>query len=472
MSLGRIPVRLRLALGAALTFGALLAAVGTLVQVRHASDLDATIDQDLAVRAAALADAAGGGHADLAATPLGERDEALAAIATPAGAVVDATANVDAAALRRALGRAGGRGPRLVDAALPGFDHGVRLRIGPLGDGRVGVVGTALADRDEALASLRRDLLVAAPLAAVCAGLLAWAFAAAALRPVERMRARAAGISAGSGASRLPLPPADDELRRLAGTLNAMIARLQDAAARERRLVADASHELRTPLALLRTEIDLALDGASSREELLAALRAASRDVDRLAALVDDLLLLARADDERLDLDRRELHVGGLLAHVAERFATAARAAGRRLDVDAAPGLAVLADGGALERALGNLVGNALQHGAGAVVLEAEVRTGSVVLHVRDEGGGSGVPERLFERFHRGAGATGDGAGLGLAIVAAIARAHGGSAGAAARPGCFDAWLLVPAAYGSRCAASGVKAGVQTATYSAPSGVE
>ena len=233
----------------------------------------------------------------------------------------------------------------------------MRVLAVPAGGGRIAVAGTALADRDEALAELRRELLLALPFVIGGAALLSYAFAAAALRPVEHMRRRAATVSAERGDERLPVPPADDELARLGATLNSMIDRMRAALDRERRFAADASHELRTPLALLRTELDLALDGDRTQAELVAALRSASEETERLIRLADDLLLLARADDDRLALRPAPVDAAALARRTADRFGAAAAEQGRTIVVDCPPGVRLTADEAAIERALANLVG-------------------------------------------------------------------------------------------------------------------
>ena len=136
----------------------------------------------------------------------------------------------------------------------------------------VAVVGSSLGDRDEALGNLARLLLIGGPIALLLASLAGYWMAGAALRPVDAMRRRAAEISASEPGARLPVPEADDELRRLGETLNAMLGRLEEALERERRFVDDASHELRTPLALHKIELELALLHAAERG------RAARRD--------------------------------------------------------------------------------------------------------------------------------------------------------------------------------------------------
>ena len=141
---------------------------------------------------------------------------------------------------------------------------------------------------------------IGGPVALLLASLAGYVLAGAALRPIEAMRRRAQEISTASLDERLPVPAARDEVARLGETLNAMLARIEDGLARERRFVADASHELRTPLALLKTELELALRRARSPEELQAAIESAAGETDRLARMADDLLLLARSDQGQL----------------------------------------------------------------------------------------------------------------------------------------------------------------------------
>jgi signal transduction histidine kinase len=227
------------------------------------------------------------------------------------------------------------------------------------------------------------------------------------------------------------VPPANDELRRLGLTLNEMLARLESALKREREFVADAGHELRTPLALLRAELDYALQHAEDEAELREALGEASAETDRLVQLAGDLLLIAGSDREQVPLRVESISAAELLESVRNRFAWRAAQAGRALEVDAVSGLTFSGDRLRLEQALGNLVENALRHGSGGVRVKARRLDGEVRLSVSDEG--AGFPEqfvdRAFDRFTRADAAHGGGgAGLGLAIVDAIARAHGGTA--------------------------------------------
>ena len=287
----------------------------------------------------------------------------------------------------------------------------------------------AIGDRDELLASLLTLLLVIGPLALLLAAFAGYRLAGAALRPVESMRREAAEISSETSGRRLPVPEARDEVRRLGETLNEMLERLDEGLLRERRFVADAGHELRTPLALLRTELELALRRPRSPEELEAAIRSATEEVERLIRLAEALLVLDSSGGRALQLG--ELDARELLDAVARRFAARADADGRAIEVEG--GGSFRGDRDRLEQALGSLVDNALTHGEATVRLEAERVGDSIVLRVTD--GGPGFPDdflpHAFERFSRADEArTGGGAGLGLAIVDAVARAHGGRASA------------------------------------------
>ncbi len=311
------------------------------------------------------------------------------------------------------------------------------------------VVAESLEPREEALHRLVREFMLGGSVALLLAILAGYAVAAAALRPVEAMRRRAAAIGAATPEKRLPVPPTRDELSRLAETLNDMLGRLQSALEHERRFVDDASHELRTPLALLKTELEIALRQPRSRDELENALRSAADETDRLTRLAEDLLLVARADEGRLPIRLEHVSARQLLVDVAARFEVRGSEHGRPIVVADGPEAAVEADATRLEQALGNLVDNALVHGDGEVVLSVRESGDSVELHVSDHGSGfpRGFVDRAFDRFSRADEARGrGGTGLGLAIVDLIARAHGGSASVATAPGGgADAWIALPA---------------------------
>jgi signal transduction histidine kinase len=319
------------------------------------------------------------------------------------------------------------------------------------------VVGTSLRQYDATLATLRRALLLGAPLALAAMALLVYAMAASALRPVERMRSQAARLSGDGLEERLSVPAARDELSRLAETLNDLLSRLALAVQRERRFVADASHELRTPLALLRAEIELALDRPRRADELTAALRSAGDETDRLTQLAEDLLLLARLQPSGVPIRIASIDARELLGGIGSRFGQRAERDGRAIDI-AGERTLFEADRLQLEHALTNVVENALRHGAGEIRLSATRSAATVVLEVSDEG--PGFPDAFlphaFERFARADESRhGRGTGLGLAIVAAIVDAHGGTVTAVNQPsGSAMVRIVLPAA-GARRAQSG-----------------
>ena len=311
-------------------------------------------------------------------------------------------------------------------------------------------VGTSREDLDDALWGVRTQLLIGGPLALLLASGAGYLAARTALRPMERMRQHADAISAHSSGERLPLPAARDEVRRLGLTLNRMLDRLDaglqrdderrgrwvrfdrlDAGLqRERRFVAEASHELRTPLALLKLELDLALAHQRPADELLAALHSADEEVDRLTRLSDDLLLLAASQDGRSQPDRTDVDVGSMLETLAARFSARAQQEGRRITVASEGRLVARAHAGRLERALSNLVDNALRHGAGDVELSSHWSEGQVSILVIDHGTGmdDAFHARAFESFSRASTARSqDGQGLGLTIVHAIVSEHQGT---------------------------------------------
>jgi heavy metal sensor kinase len=416
-----LPLRLRLTLAFAVVMAALLAILGVFLYVQLQATLDEQLDQSLRTRAAAAEGLPPGGR-------VGD-DEGFVQVVDGAG---------EGPLTASELERARREGEVFVRrGGVPGVDDGpVRILARPGGEGIV-VAGTSLEDRDEALAALVAQLAIGGPVALLIASLAGYALAGATLRPVESMRRRAAEISGTVGGRRLPEPDRDDEIARLARTLNEMLARIEAGFERERRFVAEASHELRTPLASLKAELELALRRPRSAEELEAAIASAAEETDRLAALAEDLLVLARSDEDALRLSPEPLSTRELLESVAARFGARAEDLGVSLNVRAPDGLALVADRARLEQALGNLVDNALRFGAGAARLEASSANGSVALRVSDDGPGfpAELLPRAFERFSRADEARSrGGAGLGLAIVAAIARAHGGTASAANAP--------------------------------------
>lgn len=447
--LARLPIRVRLTAAFAGAMALLLAALGAFLWLELRARLDETIDDSLRSRLGEVT-ALSGDIDRNSATYFGDEDETFVQVIRPDGSLAHASAvagNDPLLEPDRIL--AGGGEPVLVDGVTaPGIDGEARL-LGwrpPGGDGRFVIVGASLDDRDETLANLAALLAIGGPVALLIASGAGYLVAGRALGPVEAMRRRAAEISASAPDERLPVPGADDEIRRLGETLNEMLARLEAAIERERRFVDDASHELRTPLALHKTELELALRYGGDADEMRAAIASAVVEVDRLVQLAEDLLVVARAGDGELQLAMADVSVSDLFATLDQRFRTRAEREGRSISYTGADGRVVRGDRLRLEQALTALVDNALRHGSGAIRVEARAGSGGAVeLHVLDQGRGFplGFVQRAFERFSRADEARGrGGTGLGLAIVRTIAEAHGGGANARNRPdGGADAWI-------------------------------
>jgi heavy metal sensor kinase len=442
----------RLTLVFALAMAVVLLLAGWLVYARVSHNLDVALDEQLRARAQDVS-ALVRRENSLTSTHgvLIEHGETFAELLSVSGSVIDATTPIGRTSLLSPpdLARAVRSPVFLERTSAPGLDEPSRMLALPIqrgGSRYVLVVGATLGNKADALRLLRNAFLIGGPLALILASLAGYGLAGAALRPIEAMRRRAADISASSLDDRLPVGPSRDEVSRLGETLNAMLTRIGDGLARERRFVADASHELRTPLALIKTELELALRRSRSTEELEAAIRGAAEDTERLSRIADDLLLLARAEQGRVPLRREPVDVADVLEAVAGRFRSRAESERRDLSVTADDPLVVSADRLLLEQALGNMVDNAFTHGAGRVTLKVEQRNGSAELHVLDEG--TGFPpdflHHAFERFSRAQKTTADGSGLGLAIVETIAEAHEWQARAANAPGGgTDVWLAL-----------------------------
>jgi heavy metal sensor kinase len=293
-------------------------------------------------------------------------------------------------------------------------------------------VGMSLEASQRTLSRYMTILVVLVPLAVGLAAVGGALVARRALRPVDTMSLTARRITAEDLTQRLPLRGTGDELDRLAETLNAMLARLEDAFAEVRRFAADAAHELRTPLTVLRGEIEVALRGERSPDEYRRVLQSSLEEVERLTHLAEDLLLLSRfsvtvsAPRQRVELEPLvvdALDVGTQLAHRR----------GVSIASTALMPASVVGDAAALRRALLNLIDNAVKYTPPGGKIEVSLirgdRTASIV--VRDTGIGiaPGDQNRIFQPFVRLESAresTEGGAGLGLSIARSIVMAHGG----------------------------------------------
>jgi len=297
----------------------------------------------------------------------------------------------------------------------------------PTGDAIV-VVAQSLGTVDASVATVERLLLFGFPVVLLVVAGSVYYVVGKTLRPVEEIRRRVAAIGATDLDMRVPVPAADDEVGRLALTMNSMLDRLQDSQATQRRFVADASHELRSPLAAIRATVEVGLEhpGTQPWDDAAPAVLA---ETERLSRLVDDLLLLARSDEIDSPRDHHDVDLDDIMMIEADRLG---RLGHIDVSVDVAPAR-VAGDRQQLERLVRNLCDNAVRYAASSVALSVGIDGAWAVLVVQDDG--PGIPladrDRVFDRFVRldpARDRLSGGAGLGLAIVFEVARAHGGTA--------------------------------------------
>jgi heavy metal sensor kinase len=279
-----------------------------------------------------------------------------------------------------------------------------------------------------------------------------WVVAGRVLAPIGRITGVAREIQATDLSRRIRLQGPNDELKQLADTFDAMLARIDAAFSAQQQFLADASHELRNPLAIIRTNADLALtDKDPQVDELRQAVVVVKRASDRMARLVDDLLALARRESPTFAIEQVDL--GQAVTEASEEFLAPAEARGIVLDRAVAPGVVVMGDSDALKRAVANLLENAvrLAPAGSRIRLAVGSERGLAWVAVSDEGPGiaSEHQPRVFDRFWRadqGRSRADGGTGLGLSIVRQIAQSHGGDVQLQSKLGVgstFTIWLPV-----------------------------
>jgi two-component system OmpR family sensor kinase len=305
-------------------------------------------------------------------------------------------------------------------------------------------MGRSITTRDQSISALGANLLIAGIVAVVVAFGLGWVLAGMSLRPIHRLTHTAQTIGAERDFSRrVEHTGPDDEVGRLAKTLNGMLSELQaayqqvgQALEMQRRFVADVSHELRTPLTTLNGNVELLRReppiSTEDRSEVLSDMAGESK---RLIRLVNDLLALARADARR-PLQSEPTPVKPIVEEVCRQARLLAP--DREVNCDPLPDVAVLGQADALKQVLLILLDNALKHADGPIAVAGEVVAKQVTVSVSDSGPGI-EPElwpSLFERFSRGR-TSGDenSTGLGLAIAKALVEAQGGTLTIGSQPG-------------------------------------
>ncbi len=334
------------------------------------------------------------------------------------------------------------RGVRPFDGVLDSGGRRYLLWTQAAPDGTVVVTGADLQPIDASQTALAR-LLIEVGLSVGAASLFGgWLLAGRALRPVDRLVDDASAMGPSNLERRLSSPARMDEIGRLTLTLNGMLDRIAESVERQRLFVAMASHELRAPLAALRAELDDADRDDTSLGEYRQAVQDAHGDVIRLSSLTTSLLELAATQEDSQQVERRPIRLRDIVSAVVRGVDPLVRQRDAGIGIDV-PDVVVRVDRTRVERALGNLVDNALTYGGLGTKVEVRCRIDgesgarTLTFEVLDRGPGLGTdpPGRLFEPFVRGAQATGSGSGLGLATVASAVRAHGGAFGAANRDG-------------------------------------
>ena len=289
------------------------------------------------------------------------------------------------------------------------------------------VVASSVETQRDTVTTVTTYLLIGFPSLLVLVGVATWLLVGRALRPVEQIRSRVHGIGVGQLADRVPVPAAEDEVARLAVTMNEMLDRLQAGQETQRRFVADASHELRSPIASLMAALDVIVadDSGRAAPELHQVMQA---ETERMRRLVEDLLLLAKADDTGLQIQRTDVDLDDLVGVELRRLRT-----GNAVSVEGVvPPVRVTGDAAKLSQVLRNLADNAVQAAHGKVRFTLAEAAGTATVTVEDDGDGIPALERsrVFERFVRldASRARGSGgSGLGLAIVREVVRGHGGT---------------------------------------------
>jgi signal transduction histidine kinase len=301
-------------------------------------------------------------------------------------------------------------------------------------------VGTTYDVVAESAAALARALVLIVPLLVAAMGAIVWWLVGRTLQPVENMRLEVAEIGATDLGRRVPRPGTNDEIDRLAATMNEMLARLESSISRQQSFVADASHELRGPLTRIRGELEVDLADSPDPEQR-SILKGLLEEVVGLQHMVEDLLFLARADGRAAPKAFRGLDLDDLVLKEAKRIQSRQRV---QVDLSAVSGAQVLGDVSQLARAIGNILDNAERHASTRINLSLDESEGVAILVIGDDGPGISDQdsERIFERFTRldeaRTAGTG-GSGLGLAISKEIVERHDGTL-----------TLLPPAGLGAR----------------------
>lgn len=305
-------------------------------------------------------------------------------------------------------------------------------------------VGTSIEGVQHTLNLLFLLLLSLSPLVILIACLGGWWLSGRALKPVNDITAAALNISIENLSQRLPVPKTGDELARLTNVLNTMLARLEAAVRTLSQFVADASHEFRTPLAVIRTTAELALRRAREPEAYRDSLQQIAAEVERMTALVEDLLTLARSDTGAADMPLSPLDLREILGDVISEMKSVAEFRQVHIKSDLGDRKAMISGNrAALRRVFLVVLDNALKYSAQGGEVVVTLANNSI--EIRDFGTGIGETDlpHIFQRFYQADRARSQGGyGLGLSLAESIVKAHGGSIHVSSAPGAGSSFLI------------------------------
>ena len=314
-------------------------------------------------------------------------------------------------------------------------------------------VGMSLENVEDARSRFIFILLLLTPVALAGSALGGWFLARRALTPVDAMVEATRRIEAEDLTKRIPALPSDDELGRLSAVINDMLARLERSFTAVRRFSADAAHELRTPLTILKGEMEIALRSSQAPADIRQTLMSCLEEVERLNALVEDLLLMARMEGNALSVASKPVDLAEILADAGPALNELSARAGNTCTVVTSQPVWIMGYDSLLFRLVFNLAENAIKYTqtGGRIEITLRQREGSAVLEVADNGPGipPDIREHIFDRFYRADPAReGGGTGLGLALVQSIVEVHQGQIHVSTVPGdgsCFCVTLPVAA---------------------------
>lgn len=424
---GSVRVRTTIAAGAVVATALTVASVGLVMILR--STMISNIDAGLVLRASDIGSIIDGGTLPDAIAIEGDQD-AFVQVVDPSGTVLASSRNIDG--LGRLTDAPAGSSLEMVNGPVDvgTFRIHVQQTSGPA---RLTViVGRSMEDVGITIRAVTGWLVVGVPALALLVAVVTWIVVGRALKPVEDIRAEVADIGGTDLNRRVPTPATDDEIGHLATTMNEMLDRLEDGSERQKRFVSDASHELRTPIATMRHELDVArVAPPTDMAEFIDDLDEENR---RMQHLVDDLLLLARADEAHREAMQAVVrHDVVDLDELALVEAHRRRATSTLIDSSHLAPAQTYGDERQLARVVANLVDNAVRYASTTVRIITSTRGDRVTLHVDDDGPGVDLMDRrrIFERFARvdddRSRTDGGGAGLGLAIAEDLVANHDGS---------------------------------------------